>query len=331
MKKFYVDLRDFEKKVATTSMESGADALLAEDKDIKSIKKLCKIDVISVNGDIQLGRDIVEVEINNRDEEKQAMALVKSKKIIAKIKDWKIIPLEDLIASNPENVFVYVKNEKEAKVALNIMEVGVAGIVLKTKDLNEIKKVARLIKESGEKIELVKIRIVETKQLGMADRVCVDTITNMQEGQGMLVGDSSSGFFLVHSESLQTPYCAPRPFRINAGAVHAYIKTPDNKTKYLGDLETGDDLLIVGNNGKTIQTNLGRAKIEKRPMMLVKGEHNGKTVTLVMQNAETIRLTDPKGKAVSIVTLQKGDEVLGCIEEGGRHFGMKITETITEK
>ena len=88
---------------------------------------------------------------------------------------------------------------------------------------------------------------------------------------------------------------------------------------------------LVDKDGNTWQTNLGRAKIEKRPMMLVKGEFQGKMVTLVMQNAETIRLTDPKGKAVSIVTLKKGDEVLGFVEEGGRHFGMKIEETITEK
>jgi 3-dehydroquinate synthase II len=31
------------------------------------------------------------------------------------------------------------------------------------------------------------------------------------------------------------------------------------------------------------------------------------------------------------VTLKKGDEVLVAIEEGGRHFGHKIEETITEK
>jgi len=331
MKKFYVDVRDFDKKIVTTAIESGADALLANDKDIENIKKLSVINVIANKGDIKLGKDIIEIEINNRDEELKAMETVKTKKVIAKIKDWKIIPLEDLIASNPDNVFCYVKDAKGAKTAMTIMEKGVAGIVLKTSNVNTIKEVAKVVKECSEKIELVNVKIIETKSLGMADRVCVDTITNMKEGEGMLVGDSSSAFLLVHSESLKTPYCAPRPFRVNAGAVHAYVKIPGGKTKYLDDLETGDELLVVDKDGKTWQTNLGRAKVERRPMMLVRGEYNGKKVTLVMQNAETIRLTDPKGKAVSIVSLKKGDEVLGYVEEGGRHFGMKIKETIVEK
>jgi 3-dehydroquinate synthase II len=331
MKKFYVDVREFDKDIVTTAIESGADALLANDKDIEAIKKLSSIKVIAKSGDIKLGCDIIEININNKEEEAKAMELVKNQKIIASIKDWKIIPLEDLIASNNENVFCYVKDSKEASTVLKLLEKGVAGIVLKTTSINTIKDVANVIKESSGKIELVKIKITETKPLGMADRVCIDTVTNMKPGEGMLVGDTSSGFFLVHSESLETPYCAPRPFRVNAGAVHAYIKTSNGKTKYLADLKTGDELLVCDKDGKTWETNLGRGKTEKRPMMLVKGEHNKKVVTLIMQNAETIRLVDKDGKAVSIVSLKKGDEVLGCIEEGGRHFGLKINETIIEK
>jgi 3-dehydroquinate synthase II len=331
MKKFYVDVRQSEKNVITASVESGADALLADDTQIEEIKKLALIDVISSKGDIKLNKDIIEIEINNKDEEKKAIELIKKQKLIVKIKDWKIIPLEDLIASNPDNVFCYVKDANEAKVALTILEKGVAGIVLKTNNINIIKEVSKVIKNTSEKLNIIKINITETKALGMADRVCIDTCSNMNKGEGMLIGDSSSAFFLVHSESLETPYCAPRPFRVNAGAVHAYVKTPEGKTKYLADLESGDEMLVVDNKGNTSQTNLGRAKIEKRPMMLVKGETNGKIVTLVMQNAETIRLTKPDGEAISIVSLKKGDQVLGYIEDGGRHFGMKINETITEK
>jgi 3-dehydroquinate synthase II len=38
----------------------------------------------------------------------------------------------------------------------------------------------------------------------------------------MLVGNSSAFTFLVNAETESNPYVAPRPFRINAGAVHAY-------------------------------------------------------------------------------------------------------------
>jgi len=54
-------------------------------------------------------------------------------------------------------------------------------------------------------------------------------------------------------------------------------------------------------------------------------------MTTIVQNAETIRLTDPEGKAVSVVNLSPGDKILVAMEEGARHFGMKIEETITEK
>ncbi|HUU50145.1 MAG TPA: 3-dehydroquinate synthase II [Nitrospinota bacterium] len=331
MKKFYVDVTDYDKKIVTTAIESGADALLCNDTDVKKIKKLGLIKVISQKGDIRLGKDILVQEINNKEDEKKAMDKVKKVPMIAKISDWKIIPLEDLIASNPENVYCYVKNSKEAEIALNILEKGVAGVVLKTRNINELKKVSKVVFQTSEKINLIKAKIVEIKQLGLADRVCIDTTTNMGKGAGMLVGDTSSGYLLVHSESLQTPYCEPRPFRVNASAVHAYLKLPDNKTKYLTDLETGDELLIVNHDGTTYTTNLGRAKIEKRPMILIKAEYENSPISLIMQNAETIRLTKPGGKAVSVVNLKPGDEVLGYVEEAGRHFGQKIEESITEK
>ena len=77
MKKFYIDVRIADKKVITTAMESGVDALLADDSQIKDIQKLAVIDVIAPKGDIKLGKEIIEVEINNRDEELKAMELVK--------------------------------------------------------------------------------------------------------------------------------------------------------------------------------------------------------------------------------------------------------------
>ena len=57
----------------------------------------------------------------------------------------------------------------------------------------------------------------------------------------------------------------------------------------------------------------------------------GKEVSLILQNAETIRLTKPSGEPVSVVKLAEGEKVMGYTEEGGRHFGFKIKETIQEK
>jgi 3-dehydroquinate synthase II len=73
----------------------------------------------------------------------------------------------------------------------------------------------------------------------MGDRVCVDTCNLMISGEGMLVGSQSCGLFLVNSEADEVhPYVASRPFRVNAGAVHAYVLVGE-KTKYLCELEAG--------------------------------------------------------------------------------------------
>jgi len=224
-----------------------------------------------------------------------------------------------------------VENSKQAKLMVEILEKGVDGVVLNSTDVNEIKKTADIIRGVSEKIELVSATITTTKQLGMGDRACLDTCTQMGLGEGMLVGNTASGYFLVHSESIDNPYVASRPFRVNAGAVHAYTLGPDGKTKYLADLKTGDEVLVVDYTGKSQLAYLGRNKIEKRPMMLIEAEAEGIPISLVLQNAETIRLVSPEGKAISISNLKKGDKVVAHIEKGGRHFGMKVEETLVER
>jgi 3-dehydroquinate synthase II len=78
---------------------------------------------------------------------------------------------------------------------------------------------------------------------------------------------------------------------------------------------------------------VGRTKIERRPLLLVeaKAEGSGAKASLILQNAETIRLVTPGGSAISVVNLAAGDHILGCALESGRHFGMPVKETIREK
>ena len=65
-------------------------------------------------------------------------------------------------------------------------------------------------------------------------------------------------------------------------------------------------------------------------MILIEAEAEGKKHSVVVQNAETIRLGTPKG-AVSVADLAVGDKVLVRLESGGRHFGHAMAETILEK
>lgn len=66
-------------------------------------------------------------------------------------------------------------------------------------------------------------------------------------------------------------------------------------------------------------------------MMLIRAVADGRKITTIVQNAETIRLTTPEGSPASVVSLKPGDRVMVALEECGRHFGHKIDETITEK
>jgi len=113
--------------------------------------------------------------------------------------------------------------------------------------------------------------------------------------------------------------------------VHAYCLAPGGKTRYLSELRTGDAVLLVDYEGKTEVAYIGRCKVERRPMLLVKAEVEGRSIGLVLQNAETIRLTVAGGSSVSVAALKPGDKVLAHLMGGGRHFGMKVEETLDEK
>ena len=331
MKKLWVDVRPFNKELAIAALESGAEAVVLPDGGSEKGRQYGKIKTVEAGGDIVPGKDVEFIDIASKADEDRAAAVPPDKMVVLHMLDWTIIPIENLLARRGKNIMVQVEKCEQAKLMVEILEKGVDGVVLKTKDVNEIKKTSEIITGVSEKITLVTATVTVVKQLGMGDRSCLDTCTQMSLGEGMLVGNTAAGFFLIHSESIDNPYVASRPFRVNAGAVHAYTLTPGGKTKYLADLKAGDAVLLVNSQGGSQTAYLGRNKIEKRPMMLVEAQAEGMPVSLVLQNAETIRLVNPDGKAISVANLKVGEKVLTHIEKGGRHFGMQVEESLTER
>ncbi len=130
---------------------------------------------------------------------------------------------------------------------------------------------------------------------------------------------------------LESEYVASRPFRVNAGPVHAYVMTPGNKTRYLSEIEAGDEVLTVDKEGNSKTVVVGRVKIEKRPLMLVEAEYNGIILRTLLQNAETIRLVKEDGTPISVSELKVGDKIMIYLDPNARHFGMAIEESIIEK
>jgi 3-dehydroquinate synthase II len=331
MKEFILDARNVPKAVITTAIESGVDFILIKEEQANEIKKLGRVKLIIQDKEGNLSDDFVIVKIENKADEERAANLAKSgKKVIVETTDWTIIPLENLIAQSP-NIYSIVKNSEEAKTSVGILEKGVKGVVLRTTDINEVKKVAKVIKEDTEKLNFIKAKVTAIKPIGMGDRVAVDTTSLLKRGEGMLVGNSSAGMILVHGETEESEYVASRPFRVNAGAVHMYTRVPNGKTTYLSELSAGKEVMIYDFNGNGRVVYVGRAKVERRPMLLIEAEYEGKKLSAVLQNAETIRVVKPDGTPISVVDLKVGDEIVGYVEEAGRHFGMKVEETILEK
>jgi len=331
MKKLWVNAVPYNKEVVISALESGVEAVVLPDGKSETVRQFGKIKTVEKNGDIKPGVDVEFIDIKGKVDEDRAAAVPQEKMVVLRMLDWTIIPIENLLARRGKNIMVQVENSKQAKLMTEILEKGVDGVVLNTADINEIKKTAEIIQGITEKIVLVIATVTNIKQLGIGDRSCLDTCTQMSLGEGMLVGNTASGFFLVHSESIDNPYVASRPFRVNAGAVHAYTLAPGGKTKYLADFKAGDEVMLVDFHGKSQVAYLGRNKIEKRPMILIEAQAEGMPISLVMQNAETIRLVDPAGEAISITNLKPGDKVLAHIEKAGRHFGMQVDETLIER
>jgi 3-dehydroquinate synthase II len=330
MRKIWVKVDPWDKKIVTTALEGGADGIMLPKGFSEKAKALGRVQTISEDGDLKLDKDVVIFTIKSGEDEDEIVKLSQKKKVILQCSDWTIIPLENLIAKGAD-VIAQVRSLEEMETAFGILEKGVRHVVYHADDVVELKKVLSWFRSRGDKIALKTAEVIKVKPVGMGDRVCVDTCTSMGPGQGMLVGNSSNALFLIHSESISNPYVSPRPFRVNAGPVHSYTRVPEGKTRYLSELSAGDPVLIVNFNGDTTTGIVGRLKIEKRPLMLVKAVADGKEMTTIVQNAETIRLTDPEGNAISVVNLSPGDKILVAMEEGGRHFGMKIEESITEK
>lgn len=274
---------------------------------------------------------------SSKDEEKIVKAIEASTDyIIAKCEDWKIIPLENLVASayGKSKLLTSVSNAQEALLALEVLEIGVDGVLVELSDIDEIKRiydacrdVKSRVDERGraEKITLVPAKITEIRPLRSGARTCIDTCDLMREGEGMLIGCQSSGLFLIQAETEENPFVAPRPFRVNAGSIAQYLLAGQGMTRYLSELRIGDEVLIVDRNGENRTTNICRTKIEWRPLLLIEAEFDNKRFKTIVQNAETIRLVTGDGTK-SVKELARGDEVLVHVQGGGRHFGRLVKE-----
>jgi 3-dehydroquinate synthase II len=281
-------------------------------------------------------KTVFQVSIRDKEDENRAAkaAELGVDYVIINCQDWRVIPLENLIAKGrgKSKLIAEVTTAEDAKVVLEALELGTDGVLLQTANSNELEKTIKLVKNEMPKMSLTTAKILSVKPIGTGARVCVDTVDLMVPGEGMLVGCQSAGFFLVEAEVSENPYVQSRPFRVNAGPASHYTLTSLSGTRYLSELKAGDEVLIVNREGKVRITNVGRSKIEFRPLMLIEAQTDDTKIKTILQNAETIRVVTPKASK-PVTELKPGDEVLVHLAaKGGRHFGISVPEeTVIEK
>ena len=313
----------FNKNDVTLALESGVDGIIVPSGKVEAVAALSRIPAIAEE-------DLPSMAMASKADEEAIRDALCAGRRAALARGWEIIPVENLLAQCSE-VIAEVASLDEAVLASGILQRGVQGLVVLPEAIGELKEIVASCKTCREHESLDVAEIVRIEPAGLGHRVCVDTMSMLRRGQGMLVGNSSAFTFLVHAETEHNEYVASRPFRVNAGAVHAYVRLPDDKTTYLSEVIAGSEMLVVDNEGNTTVATAGRVKVEVRPMLLVEAKAHGKTGAVFLQNAETIRLTAPDGTPVSVVTLKPGDKILCRLDEAGRHFGMRIKEDIQEK
>ncbi len=321
----------WDKDVAVAALESGVDTLWVPDGRLSDARELGRVTGVCAEGELREGRDFRVTAMDGKEDESAILASPPELLWVVVPRRGEVIPLENLVAHR-RKVLVAAGTPEDVELYRGVLESGVYGIVLSAETSAGMRALAAAARPNAEAVRLEPARVTAVTPLGVGDRACVDTCALIAGSRGMLVGNSSAGLFLVCAENVPNPYVLPRPFRVNAGAVHSYCRLPGGRTSYLSELAAGSAVLIVDEAGNGEAVPVGRVKVERRPLLLVGARSpSGAEHSVVLQNAETIRLVGPGGAAVSVARLSAGDAVLVAEEAAGRHFGTAVAETILEK
>ena len=266
--------------------------------------------------------------------------------ILLTFEDWSMIPIENVLAATegtPTKVAAQITKPIEAQGAGFALDIGVdallcteacleAALIVKSLRLEQATTIDFVEAESEDRVELSMMTITEIQEGHAGDRVCIDLLTMLNQGEGILVGSTAKSFVLVHGETIQSKYVPTRPFRVNAGSVDAYTCLANGTTKYLSELKSGDEIQICEPNGTLRLATIGRMKIERRPFILLRfKDENANEGHVFIQQAETVRLVLENGGAHSVTNLCVGERIFGCSFSTTRHVGQSISAPSEER
>src|SRR5581483_8722533 len=123
---------------------------------------------------------------------------------------WKIIPLENLIAAGGGPLWAVVSSPEEARAFASTLEHGVDGLVIELPSAKQAQEYRALLQPVASPLRLVAAKVTRVVPAGDGDRVCVDTTSLLGQREGLLVGNTGQGFFLVAAETAKNAFVAPR-------------------------------------------------------------------------------------------------------------------------
>jgi 3-amino-4-hydroxybenzoic acid synthase len=245
------------------------------------------------------------------------------------------IPLEIVIAAAAKatgSMITVAQDVEEAGIIFGVLEHGSDGVMLAPAAVGDATALRAASVVESPTLELVELTVTATTHVGMGERACVDTCTHFREDEGILVGSHSKGMVLCVSETHPLPYMPTRPFRVNAGAIHSYTLSQNERTNYLSELKSGSKVTAVDVKGRTRVVTVGRVKIESRPLISVDAQApNGQAVNLILQDDWHVRVFGPGGQVLNSTELKPGDTILGHLPSADRHVGYPINEFCLEK
>jgi 3-dehydroquinate synthase II len=245
----------------------------------------------------------------------------------------RVIPLENTLAEFRGKVEVWVTTSRISEVPglLGALEHGADSVVIEVRGPAEIGELEAILDARPRPPLLWSVaHVVRVAPVGLSDRVLLDTSSLLGENEGFAIGSRASALFHVRSEALGSTHSRPRRFRVNGGAAHSYVLMADGGTRYLSELEAGEELLAVDDKGRSRGVRLGRLKIERRPTLLLEATVGTERASVFLQEAETVRLSSGTG-ALAVTSVVPGDAVLVTMLPPARHMGRVVDEAIEER
>ena len=285
--------------------------------------------------------DVAVVQLDDFHGQDEAISLVGMIDwILVRCSDWTMIPLENIVAAaagSGTRIAAAISQILDLSGAAFALQHGVDALLLPADEklwdaAEEIsgERASIQLEERKAVPSLVMANVTNVESGGVGERICVDLTERLSEGEGMLIGSSANALVLIHGETIPSEFVPSRPFRVNAGAVHAYCLMADGSTKYLSELNAGDQVAIANSSNEIRSATIGRLKIERRPFLLVQFQWNNQSAQVLLQQAETVRFINDEGN-ISVTSIQSGDKIAVRFSSGMRHIGRELAGEMDER